>query len=106
MLSHLTYVWLFVTLWTVAHQAPLSMGFSMDRNTGKNTNTRQEYWRGLPFHSPGDLPNPGIESESSASPELTGRFFTVEPLRKPDNAGYQVKFEFQIKIIVFSINVS
>ena len=39
--------------WTVAHQAPLSMGFS-----------RQEYWSGLPFPSPGDLPDPGIESES------------------------------------------
>ena len=41
---------LFATPWTVAHQAPLSMGFS-----------RQEYWRGLPFPSPRDLPNPGIE---------------------------------------------
>ena len=40
------------TAWTVAHQAPLSMGFS-----------RQEYWRGLPFPSPGDLPNPGLEPE-------------------------------------------
>ena len=39
-----------VTPWTVAHQAPLSVGFS-----------RQEYWSGLPFPSPGDLPNPGIE---------------------------------------------
>ena len=44
-----------VAPWTVAHQAPLSMGFS-----------RQEYWSGLPFPSPGDLPNPGIEPESSA----------------------------------------
>ena len=43
-------VWLFVTPWTVAHQAPPSMGFS-----------RQEYWSGLPFPSLGDLPNPGIE---------------------------------------------
>ena len=42
-----------VTLWTVAHQAPLSMGFS-----------RQEYWSGLPFPSPGDLPDPGIEPGS------------------------------------------
>ena len=41
--------------WTVAHQAPLSMGFP-----------RQEYWGGLPFPSPGDLPNPGIKSGSSA----------------------------------------
>ena len=44
---------LFETLWTVAHQAPLSMRFS-----------RQEYWSGLPFHPPGDLPHPGIEPKS------------------------------------------
>ena len=46
----------FVTLWTIAHQAPLSMGFS-----------RQEYWSGLPFSSPGNLPNPGIKPASPAS---------------------------------------
>ena len=46
---------LFVTLWTVACQAPLSMEFS-----------RQEYWSGLPFPSPGDLPDPGIEPRSPA----------------------------------------
>ena len=46
---------LFATPWTVAYQAPWSMGFS-----------RQEYWRGLPFPSPGDLPNPGIEPGSPA----------------------------------------
>ena len=56
----------FVTPWTVAHQAPLSMGFP-----------RQEYWSGLPFLSPGDLPNPGIE------PALAGRFFITEPSGKP-----------------------
>ena len=50
MLSRFSGVQLFVTPWTVAHQAPLSMGFS-----------RQEYWSGLPFPSPGDLPNPGIK---------------------------------------------
>ena len=49
---------------TVAHQAPLSMGLS-----------RQEYWSGLPFSSPRDLPDPGIER---ASPALTGGFFPVE----------------------------
>ena len=52
-LSHFSYVQLFTTLWTVAHQAPLSMGFS-----------RQDYWSGLPFPSPGDLPDPGIEPGS------------------------------------------
>ena len=45
-----------VTLWTIAQQAPLSMGFS-----------KQEYWSGLPFPSPGDLPDPGIEPGSPAS---------------------------------------
>ena len=48
-------VWLFATPWTAAHQAPPSMGFS-----------RQEYWSGLPFPSPGDLPDPGIEPRSPA----------------------------------------
>ena len=65
-------VWLFATPWPIAHQAPLSMGFS-----------RQEYWSGLPFPSPGDLHNPGIKSTSPASPALTGRFFTTEPPGKP-----------------------
>ena len=59
-------VWSFVTPWTIAHQAPLSMGFS-----------KQEYWSGLPFPSPGDLPNPGIEFKFFASPALAGRFFTT-----------------------------
>ena len=59
-------VWLFVTPWTVAHQAPLSMGYC-----------RQEYWSRLPFSSPQDLPNPGIKPESLKSPELAGRFFTT-----------------------------
>ena len=51
----LSCVQLFSTLWSVAHQAPPSMGFS-----------RQEYWRGLPFPSPGDLPDPGIKPGSPA----------------------------------------
>ena len=50
---------LFATRWIIAHQAPLSMGFS-----------RQEYWSGLPFPPPGDLPNPGIEPTSLASAAL------------------------------------
>ena len=52
----------------IARQAPLSVGFS-----------RQEYWSGLPFPSPGDLPNPGIEPVSPASPALAGGFFTTGP---------------------------
>ena len=52
------------TLWTVAHQVPLSIGFS-----------RQEYWSGLPFPPPGDLPNPEMEPASFISPTLAGGFF-------------------------------
>ena len=58
----------FATPWTVASQAPLSMGFP-----------RQEYWSGLSFPSPGDLHNPGIEPVSLA---LSGRFSTTEPAGK------------------------
>jgi len=65
----LSRVQLFVTPWTVAHQTPLSMGFS-----------RQEYCSGLPFPPPGDLPNPRIEPTSLVSPTLSGEFFTPEPL--------------------------
>ena len=61
----LSRVQLFVTPWTVARQRPLSMEFS-----------RQEYWRGLPFLPPGDLPDPGIEPELLVSPALAGGFFT------------------------------
>ena len=57
---------LFAAPWAVAHQAPLSVGFS-----------RQEYWRGVVFPSPGDLPDPGIEPASLTSPALAGRFFTT-----------------------------
>ena len=58
-------IWVSVTLWTVAHQAPLSIGFS-----------RQEYWSGLPFPPLGDLPDLGIEPASPLSPALAGGFFT------------------------------
>ena len=54
-MKSLSHVRLFATPWTVAYQAPLSLGFS-----------RQEYWSGLPFPSPGDLPNPGTEPRSPA----------------------------------------
>ena len=59
-------VQLSVTPWTVAHQAPLSMGFS-----------RQEYWSGLQFPSAGDLPHPGIKPICLTSPKLAGGFFTT-----------------------------
>ena len=77
MLSH---VLLFVTPWTVAHQVPLPMGFP-----------RQEYWSGLLFPSPGDLPDPGIKPES---PALAGRFFTTELPGKP---GFSFFFFFFLR---------
>ena len=75
----LSHVRLFATPWTVARQAPLSMGFS-----------RQEYWSGLPFPSPGDLPNPGIEP---GSPALQADALSSEPPRKPSkqaNSSFEV----------------
>ena len=63
---------LFATPWTVAYQAPLSMEFS-----------RQEFWSGLPFPSPGDLPNPGIEP---GSPALKADALPSEPPGKPQTA--------------------
>ena len=68
----LSRVLLFTTPWTLAHQTPLSMGFP-----------KQEYWSGLPFPPPGDLPDPGIDTGSPVSPALAGRFFTAELLGKP-----------------------
>ena len=61
----LSHVRLFVTLWTVARQAPLSVGFP-----------RQGCWSGLSCPPPGDLPDPGVEPASLASPALAGGFFT------------------------------
>ena len=67
----LSHVQFFATLWTVARQAPLSMGFP-----------RQEYWSGLPFPPPGDLPDPGIKPASPASPALADKSITAESPRK------------------------
>ena len=66
MLSYLSRLWLYATLWTIARQAPLSMEFS-----------RQEYWSGLPCLPPGDLPDPGMEPTSLRSPALAGRVFAT-----------------------------
>ena len=63
MLSHFSRVWLFVTPWTVAHQAPLSMEFS-----------RQEYWNGLPYPPPGNLPDLGLKPVSLMSSALASVF--------------------------------
>ena len=75
----LSRVQLFATPWTVAHQAPPSMGFS-----------RQEYWSGLPFPSPGDLPNPGIEPRS---PALQADALTSEPPGKPKGKSNLSKYQ-------------
>ena len=69
MLSH---VGLFATPWATVHQAPLSVGLS-----------QQEYWSGLPFSTPRDLPNPGIEPTSLASPALAGGSLPPMPPGKP-----------------------
>ena len=69
-LSCFNCIWLIMMLWTVVRQPPLSMGFS-----------RQEYWSGLPFSLPEDLPNPEIKPSSPVAP--AGRFFTTELQEKP-----------------------
>ena len=73
----LSHVWLFVTPWTVARQAPLTMGF-----------IRQEYWSGLPCPSPGDLPDPGNELKS---PALAGRCFTTSTTLEVRKSQTQLK---------------
>ena len=65
-LSHFSHVWLFAILWTVAHQASLSVEFS-----------RQEYWSGLPFPPLGDLPDLGSEPAPLRTPTLVGGFFST-----------------------------
>ena len=70
-LSHFSHVRLFVTLWTAAHQAPLSMGFS-----------RREYWSGLPCLPPGIFPTQGLNRRLLVS-FIAGGFFTTEPQVKP-----------------------
>ena len=67
----------------IAYQAPLSMGFP-----------RQEYWSGLPFPSPGDLPYPGTEP---VSPALAGKFFTTEPTREAPTLSHpEEKIKFRV----------
>ena len=68
---------------TVACEVPLSMGFS-----------RQEYWSGLPFPSPEDLPDPGIEL---MSPALAGGFLTTKPPRKPNEMYTSVKMWYHLR---------
>ena len=70
-LSCFSHFQFFATPWTVAHRAPLSIGFS-----------RQEYWSGLPSPPAGDLPDPGIEPQSLLAPALAGEFFTTNATRE------------------------
>ena len=71
MLSCFDHVRLFMTLWTVSHQAPLFTVFS-----------KQEHWSGLPFPSPGDLPNPGIKPKPLTSLVLAGMFFPTSAIEE------------------------
>ena len=72
-----SHVQLFATLWTVTHQAPRSMGFSM-----------LEYWSGLPCHPSGDLPHPGVQPAFPACPALAGRFFTISTIWEASTRQY------------------
>ena len=73
--SCFSHVQLFLTLWPVAHQAPVSMGFS-----------RQDYWCGFPCSPPGDLPYPEVKLESLMSPALEGRFSTTSTTWETPNS--------------------
>ena len=85
MLSPFNHVWHCVTLHTVAHQAPLFMEFS-----------RKEHWSGLPFPSPGDLPNPGIEPLSLTSPVLGRSFFTTSTTWEAQSSPIISEFHFRL----------
>ena len=94
----LSCVQLFVTLWTVVPEVPLSMGFP-----------RQENWSGLPFLTPGDFPDPGIKPASLVFPAVVGGFFTTEPQGKPSEI-YNIYIIsctlFFLKSIILSTNFS
>ena len=85
--QYLSSVWLFATPWTVAHQAPLSMGFC-----------RQQYWRGCHFLLQGIFPTQGLNSEPS-SPALSGRFFTTE---LPGSSSYGTLIKYSIWMVILS----
>ena len=83
----LSHVQPFATPWTIACQGSLSMGFS-----------RQEYWSGLPWPPPGDLPHPRIEPASLRSPVLAGRFFTTSTTWEDPKAWYWQKIIFKKRV--------
>ena len=89
----LSNVRLFMTPWTVAHHASLSMGFS-----------RQKYWSGSPFASPGDLPNPGMEPVSPMSPASQVNSLLLGPRLRytnsnPENSGINIVVKAENKIL-------
>ena len=87
MLSHFSHFWLFATPRIVAHQSPLSMGFS-----------RQDYWSGLLCTTPRDFPDQGIEPASLMFPALAGRFFTTR-------ATWEAQIQYQLTSFQFSRSV-
>ena len=93
-LSHFSRVQLFVILWTLTHQAPLSMGFP-----------RQEYWHGFPFPTPEDFPDPEIEPASLMSSALAGRFLTIsttwEAQKTMDIYSSTMSFIIFVNIVVY-----
>ena len=91
-LSRFSCVWLFVTLWTIAHQAPLSVGYS-----------RQEYWSGLPWPPPGDLLDPGIKLASLASPALQADSLPTDPIHRKvlKSFTWDVCFHFPVGFCLF-----
>ena len=91
----LSYVRLFVTPWTVAHQAPLSMKFS-----------KQEYWSGLPFPPPGYLLESRVEPTSPAFPALASSFFTTVPTGKPMYVFTFVKYKCYYALCVIPANTA
>ena len=94
--SSFSRVWLFVTLWAVACQAPLSMTRRF---------SRQGYWSGLPRPPPGDLPDPEIELASLMSPALAGRFFTTSATWEAQVLVYLLIFFFFLtKEAIYVVN--
>ena len=92
MLWDFSHVWLCVTLWAIAPQAPLSMGFS-----------RQEYWNGFPFPSPEHLPDPGMEPLSLTSLAFADWFFTASAARETPQlciCMYQAFFKFSSHLVI------
>ena len=90
MLSRFSHAQLFATLWTLASQALLCMGFP-----------RQEYWSGSPCPPRRDLPDPGIEPTSLTSPALAGGFFTMSATWEAPSSTHQCFKSFLLNMIIY-----